>query len=412
MNNLSQRFSRPTLRRAITLALIPVALSCSGLALAQTAPAKGSVSSDSVIEEVTVTATRRAEPLSKVAISITAFNAEQMDSQGVKDLDALVRLTPGLNLSHQSATGANRIAIRGISSSAGSGTTGVYIDDAPIQVRNMGFGAGTAFPGLFDVERVEVLRGPQGTLFGAGSEGGTIRFITTEPSVTQQSSSVRSEIATTRNGSPTYEGGVAVGTPLIQDKLGLRVSAYYRHEGGYIDAVNGTNQILDQTGASYGQSVAFTRTQTYEKDINWNRTVALRASLKFVVNDALTITPSVFYQKIHKNDGAGDYFDVSASDLGSRDYARRRYVQGDPAQDPRLNAMTAPTNAYGDDQFTLSAIALSWNIGSMQLVSNTSYFDRTANQWFDYTKGYAEFYSPQFYAADQSSIGLFVPDGW
>ena len=159
------------------------------------------------IEEIVVTATRRAEPLSKVAISVSTFSAAQMDDRGVKDFDDLVRLSPGLNLTRQSATGANQISIRGISSDAGSGTTGVYIDDTPIQVRNLGFGAGNAFPGLFDVERVEVLRGPQGTLFGAGSEGGTVRFITTAPSVSQSSSYVRSEISGMHNGRPATRAG-------------------------------------------------------------------------------------------------------------------------------------------------------------------------------------------------------------
>jgi iron complex outermembrane recepter protein len=101
-----------------------------------------------------------------------------MDSRGVKDFEDLVRLTPGVNLTSDTATGANRVAIRGISSSAGSGTTGIYIDDTPVQVTNLGFGASNAFPGLFDVDRVEVLRGPQGTLFGAGSEGGSVRNLT------------------------------------------------------------------------------------------------------------------------------------------------------------------------------------------------------------------------------------------
>src|SRR5882757_465660 len=129
------------------------------------------------LQEITVTATRQAELLSKVPISIAAFSEAQMDVQGVKQVDDLVRLTPGLNLTRNAVSGANQIAIRGISSSAGAGTTGVYIDDTPIQVRNLGFGAATAFPGLFDLERVEVLRGPQGTRFGAGSGDGTIRVI-------------------------------------------------------------------------------------------------------------------------------------------------------------------------------------------------------------------------------------------
>ncbi len=76
--------------------------------------------------------------------------------------------------------------------------------------------------------------------------------------------------------------------------------------------------------------------------------------------------------------------------------------------------MDVPNNAFGDDKFTLSSVAISWNVGPVTLVSNTSYFDRTEVQWYDYTKGYAQFYSPQFFLeADQAtSTGTYVPDGW
>ena len=392
-------------------------------AIAQTAARE---SAPTELEEVIVTATRRAEPLSKIAISVSTIGEEEMTQRGVKEFDDLVRLTPGLNLTRQSATGASQISIRGISSDAGSGTTGVYIDDTPIQVRNLGFGAGNAFPGLFDIERVEVLRGPQGTLFGAGSEGGTVRFITTEPSLNKTSTSTRAEVSTLTNGSPSYEAGVAFGAPIIDDRLGFRVSAYYRHEGGYIDAVGGTYQILDPTGESYGNSVKFTRTNTFEKDVNWNSTIALRAALKFAPTDAITISPSVFFQKHHTNDGAGAgaEFDLATSNVGARDYSRQYYYQGtpgsvftapnDPTTTTTLNPMNVPNNAFGDDKFTLSAVTISWDLGPVTLVSNTSYFDRTEVQWYDYTKGYAQFYSPQFFleADGLTSTGTYVPNGW
>ncbi|MEP6547839.1 MAG: TonB-dependent receptor [Gammaproteobacteria bacterium] len=410
------------LKVTAALPLLAAALAASPV-MAQTTPRE---SAPTELEEVIVTATRRAEPLSKVAISVSSIGVEEMDQRGVKEFDDLVRLTPGLNLSRQSFTGANQIAIRGISSDAGSGTTGVYIDDTPIQVRNLGFGSGTAFPGLFDVERVEVLRGPQGTLFGAGSEGGTVRFIQTEPSLSKTSTSTRAEVSTLRNGSPSYEAGVAFGAPIIDDRLGFRVSAYFRHEGGYIDEVGGTYKILDPSGESYGNSVAFTRTNTFEKDVNWNSTTAFRAALKFAPSDALTITPSVFFQKHHTNDGAGAgaEFDLATSNLGARDYSRQYYYQGtpgtvftapnDPTTTTTLNPMNVPNNGFGDDKFTLSAVAISWDFGPVTLVSNTSYFDRTTVQWSDYTKGYAQFYSPQFFleADGVTSTGTYVPDGW
>ena len=147
-----------------------------GVAHAQSvAPATGG------LEEVVVTATRRSEVMSRVPISVTALNQDSMDERGVKDFQDLVRYTPGVNID-QSIT--NAISIRGISSSGGAGTTGIYLDDTPIQMRSVGFNPDDTLPKTFDLDRVEVLRGPQGTLFGAGSEGGTVRYILTAPKLT------------------------------------------------------------------------------------------------------------------------------------------------------------------------------------------------------------------------------------
>ena len=144
-----------------------------GIALAPQAGAQSPAGPQ--LEEITVTATRRTQALSDVPISVSAIGDEELQQRGARQFDDIIRLTPGLNLTRQSFTGASQIAIRGISSNAGSGTTGIYIDDTPIQVRNMGFGAGNSFPGLFDIERIEVLRGPQGALYGGGSIGGVHR---------------------------------------------------------------------------------------------------------------------------------------------------------------------------------------------------------------------------------------------
>ena len=405
---------------------LSIAVAFAGIACAALAPAHAQTASDTrnasgALEEIVVTATRRAEPLSKVAVSVSAFGAEQMDERGVKTFDDLVRLSPGLNLTHQSATGANRISIRGIASQAGSGTTGVYIDDTPIQVRNLGFGAGNALPEMFDIERVEVLRGPQGTLFGAGSEGGNIRFITPEASLNKSNYYARAEVATLANGSPTYEAGFAVGGPIVTDKLGFRISASLRREGGYIDGVDGNYAIVDPTGSAYGKSVLFTRAATVAEDINWNRTTQLRTALKWQVSDVLTITPSVYYQKRYLNNGAGDLYDLATSDQSGRNYSRQvhvmapagtTYVLGTTPTTYTLNAMDAPNNAFGDDRFTLSAIALSWDLGNMQLFSNTSYFDRKSVQWYDYTKGYAEFYTPLWSDGNLGVEGAYPPLGW
>ena len=423
IGNAGRRYWRSTaasLATALSLTLAPHA------ARAQSTPV--AVDSTGQLEEVVVTATRRTESLQKVPISVSTIGAEEMNQRGVKTFQDLIRLTPGLNMSQNSGTGANRVAIRGIASTAGTATTGIYIDDTPIQVTNLGFGSANAFPGLFDVARVEVLRGPQGTLFGAGSEGGTVRFITTEPDMQRTSAFARAEIGTIDNGSQSYEAGLAFGGPLGSDKLAYRISGYYRRDGGWIDLVNGTYHIVDPTGAAYGNSVDFTRTSTLGQDVNWNRTESVRLALKWTPTDTLTLTPAVFYNKRHLNDGAGNYFDLATS--SSHNYSRQGYVLGaqgsvynviaaDAAGVPQpqqltLNAMSAPNNASGDDHFTLGSLGIKWDLGAVTLVSNTSYFDRSNDQWYDYTKGYVQYYVPElFLASDRvTSTGAYPPLGW
>ena len=213
------------------------------------------------LQEVVVTATRREESLSKVPISVTALTQDDMDMKGIKDFQDIVRFTPGVTIDN---SGTNAISIRGISSSAGAGTTGIYLDDTPIQMRNVGFNPDDTLPKTFDLDRVEVLRGPQGTLFGAGSEGGTVRYILTQPSLTTASTYVRTEASYTEYGQPSYEFGVAHGGPIIDGTLGFRASAWYRYDGGWIDRVDPTTgaqteaqrQLCGHGGAAPGRHLA------------------------------------------------------------------------------------------------------------------------------------------------------------
>ena len=141
-------------------------------------------------QEIIVTATRRSESETKVPQSILAFDQATLDAKSIRSIDDLSSLSPGLDID-RSADGngsLTNISIRGIVSNSETATTGVYIDDAPVQVRKSGLSLfGTALPALFDLDHVEVLRGPQGTLFGAGSMGGALRFITPAPSLSAYS---------------------------------------------------------------------------------------------------------------------------------------------------------------------------------------------------------------------------------
>src|SRR5208282_1451221 len=166
-------------------------------ALADNAAAEASESGP--LQEIVVTATRHEENLSKIPVSVTALTQEAMDVRGIKDIIDVARFTPGINIDN---SGTNNISIRGIASTGGAGTTGIYLDDTPIQMRALAFNPDEALPKSFDIDRVEILRGPQGTLFGAGSEGGTVRYLTTQPSLTKSTFYSRDEVSYTEGGAP------------------------------------------------------------------------------------------------------------------------------------------------------------------------------------------------------------------
>jgi outer membrane receptor protein involved in Fe transport len=294
-------------------------------------PARGA------LEEIVVTATRREESLSKVPISVTALTQETMDQKGIRDFQDIVRYTPGVSIDN---TATNAISIRGISSSGGAGTTGIYIDDTPIQMRNVGFNPDDTLPKTFDLERVEILRGPQGTLFGSGSEGGTVRYILTQPRVTGSSTYIRSELSfTDYAGEPNWELGVAHGGTIVDNVLGFRVSAWYRSDAGWINRVDPTTH------------------ETTEKDINRAGTVMLRAAFAWQPVESLMVTPSVLYQNAKKHDQSTYWPDYSNPSQGEFNTAT-------------IERMPIP------DEWYLAALRADWSLGKSAIFSNTAYFHR------------------------------------
>src|ERR1700676_3261083 len=273
------------------------------------------------LQEITVTATRHEESLSKVPISVTALTQDAMDLRGIKDFQDIVRFTPGVNVDN---SGTNNIAIRGIASTGGAGTTGIYLDDTPIQIRGTAFNPDDALPKAFDIERVEVLRGPQGTLFGAGSEGGTVRYITTQPSLTTNSFYSREEVSSTQGGAISYEGGIAAGGPLIDGVLGARLTVWYRRDGGYIDRIDPTTLALQ------------------EKNANFDQTVLYRLAAVWAPFDGWTVTPSLYYQDRYRNEGS-DYWPLYSNP------GKDRFVSADP------------TRRSDPDRFYLPALKIEGN---------------------------------------------------
>ena len=326
-------------RRLLLLAIALAGALSAGRALATDASSSDAATNTATaggLEEIVVTATRHEESLSKVPISVTALTQDSMDQRGIKDFQDVARFTPGVNID---TSGTNAISIRGISSSGGAGTTGIYIDDTPIQMRSLGFNPDDTLPKTFDLERVEVLRGPQGTLFGAGSEGGAVRYILAQPSTTATDTYVRSELSYTQDGQPSTEFGIAHGQPLIDGTLGVRGSIWYRYDGGWIDRVD------DTTGAVLNHNV------------NYSNSMAGRLAAVWQPTSNFTATPSILYQRQDKNDDS-TYWPAYSN----------------PGQG-QFNTAT-PERVGGPDTYYLPALKMQWDLGSTQLISNTSYFHR------------------------------------
>jgi iron complex outermembrane recepter protein len=230
---------------------------CAATLAAAGAPAVAQTASDDSkgkeIGEVVVTATRRAEKLQDVPLSVTAYSQEQLTAKGIVGYEGLAQETPGVILNRASAN-FNNFTARGIATNGYGAnlqsTVAVYIDELPIST----IGNTTVLDtNMFDVERVEFLRGPQGTLFGSGSLSGALRILTKRPDTTRYDASVLVDygfVGSDGSWRQRYNG--MVNAPLIQDKLAIRAVGFYRNEDGYIDnvgtGIKNANKLVDWGG--------------------------------------------------------------------------------------------------------------------------------------------------------------------
>lgn len=218
---------------------------------------------EAMLEELVVTALKRSTTVQDTPMSITAVGAETIAQLGATRLEDYFRQVPSVNLS-QGQLGQSRVSIRGVQGS-GEATTGLYYDETPLT----GPSGTTQDPGnnaadlnLFDVERVEVLRGPQGTLYGGGSMGGTLRVIFNKPDSTQIGGAVEAQRAVTKGGSDSgYLKGM-INLPLIDGKLAVRAVAYGEARPGYVDNVRlGRKDVNDSESSGYRVLLGFTPTE-------------------------------------------------------------------------------------------------------------------------------------------------------
>ena len=258
-------------------------------ALAQAAAAAASpAASVPDIARVVITAQKRKEDIRDVPLSVSVLSGEQLQAQQITTVEDLTRNIPNISFSSQGGPGLGTVEIRGVSSQAGAATVSVYFDDVSLTTRNL-YSQGTAEPRFFDLQDVEILRGPQGTLYGASSLGGTIKFISKQPDLKSFSVSTTDTVSWTQNGGANYEAQGIVNVPLIKGALALRLGVEHGHESGYIDQV-------DQTTL-----------KKIASDINDQNYSVFKAALKADFGNGWSLTPALFAQQTNTGDIDASY---------------------------------------------------------------------------------------------------------
>lgn len=353
-------------------------VSASILALAIATPLGASAQENSDqdvgLEEIVVTASRRSESSQDVAIALQAISETKLDELRIDSFNDYVGLIPGVNASGQ-GPGKQEVFIRGISpgrtavriASLGSEpSVATYLDETPISYagRNIDLYA-------TDLGRIEVLKGPQGTLFGASSQAGTLRLISNKPEFNEFSVGVTVDVSDTSGGEGSLSVEGYVNFPLVDDKLAARIAVYNSDQGGYIDNIAATRQIpLSNPG--FGGTVPSTRATAensalVEDDFNDAEYTGFRASIKGQINDNWDATLQVVSQSLD-TEGIFDFEpDVSPGD--------------------ELNVQTF-TRDFGEDEVDLVSLTVNGALGDLDLVYNGSYTERTFEGQTDYT-GYA-----------------------
>ncbi len=281
------------------------------------------------LEEIVVTASKREQNLLEVPSSVQAFQGSQLEREGLRDLGELTQRIPGASIVSKSAAGFETIQLRGISSgTVGDATVGYYIDELAFGIPNLQLAPPSR---LIDLERVEVLRGPQGTLYGQGSMGGTIKMITRRPDTSEFDVKLAAEGSQTEDGGDNYAVDAAVNIPVVEGKFALRLS------GGYED-LSGFAESLD----------------TGDDEINETESKNFRVRALWTPSEKLEVTAGYWYVS---NDQDFSNF----------------LVNEDPAQ-----IFTGRTeDSWVETEADLYSLFISYDMGFATLESGTSYTDYT-----------------------------------
>ena len=248
----------------------------------------GSQPESGQVEDVVVTAQKREQSLIDVPQSVTVVSGADLENQQANSIADYLKLVPGLQL-NQSTLGSGRIVLRGINTGGVASTVATYVDETPFG-SSTGLANGAILAGdfdTFDVARIEVLRGPQGTLYGANTLGGLIKYVTNAPNTERVEGRVRGTVETTRGGAASYRGNVMLNLPL-GETLAFRATGFYNKNGGWIDSIGTATRNL--AGA--------TITADRAENINDSESYGGRASLLFKPSDAFDLRLTAFLQNI------------------------------------------------------------------------------------------------------------------
>jgi outer membrane receptor protein involved in Fe transport len=388
---------------------IAAILSGSATGFAHAAAATDTEASDA-ISEITVTAQRRTENIQNVPITIQALTAETLTQLSVTTFDDFVRYLPNVTVA-SNGPGQGNIFMRGLSvGAAGSQSSGsiggfpnvaIYLDEQSGQLpaRNLDVYAA-------DLERIEILEGPQGTLFGAGAEAGVVRYITNKPKLDVTEGNVEAGYGVTAHGDPNTDMTAVLNLPLIADTLAVRAVIYNDRRGGYIDNVPGTfTRAATDLGIYYANytdpatgkpgvppgSPVINNNAIAARAINPVTYTGTRFEALFKINEDWNVLLSQSYQNM---DSEGVFYQMPNSSDG---------VPLQPLE------VTLFNNSYDKDKFENTAWTLNGKVGDLKLVYTGGYLVRHVNQVADYTN-YARGVFADYYQCYGPGTGYFVPN--
>jgi len=325
---------------------------------------------EGAIEEVMVTATKREESMQDIPLTVQALSSETLDELNITNFDDVVRYMPNVNVGGR-GPGQNEVYIRGMSIDAitvllsgAQGSTpnvAMYLDEQPITApgRNLDIY-------VTDMERIEVLPGPQGTLYGISSQAGTIRYITNKPDPSTFEAGFNASISDTKSGDMSYTTDAYINFPVIQDKLGIRAVVYNADFGGYIDNVPGTYRLDPAVNTTLPADADYSNASTdnallVKENFNGSSYRGARIGAKYWFNDDWNAQLTWMTQELEA-DGVFDY-DPAVGDLQVQ-----RYFEDSL-----------------EDRFEQFAWTVEGRIGALEMVYAGAYLDRQVDQSVDYT---------------------------